>query len=98
MVRQREDPENTINSDGTLKYVYLPRETSFNEVGYYKGKTYEYVNTYPAGYQTDSYIQDNRGKYVKATDVKMPKRPNIFLKLFGEDALWELHGTTSDEV
>jgi hypothetical protein len=92
MVRLREDPEDPN------KYQYLPKEIKIREVGYYKGNTYPYINTYPAGYQTDVYVEDKFGKYVKSTDVKMPKRPNIFLKLFGEDALWELHGTTSEEV
>ena len=92
MVRLREDPINTKNEDNSLKYKYLPEEITVDEIGHYKDEAYDYTVTYPIGYQTDSYTADDNGQYVLASQVKRPRRPDLFVKVFGKDAYWNLFG------
>ena len=63
MVRKYEDPE--ANTD----YKYLENDLTIKEKGHYEGKEYEYVITYPKGYQYDIYNEEKRGKYIKADSV-----------------------------
>lgn len=86
MVRLREDPEDET------KYKYLSEEKSFPETGHYKGKVYNYTVTYPKGYQLDNYREENGGKYIKASDVRKPKRTDLLIRLLGESAVWKLLG------
>lgn len=88
MVRLREDPEDET------KYKYLSEEKSFPETGHYKGKVYNYTVTYPKGYQLDNYREENGGKYIKASDVRKPKRTDLLIRFLGESAVWKLLGTT----
>lgn len=73
MNRMREDP----TSD---KYEYLPEETKWTEYGHYKGEIYQYEVTFPAGYQYDTYVEDDKGMFINNADVKKSRLKKV--KLF----------------
>ena len=91
MVRVRENPMDPE------KYTYLPKKISYQEKGHYNGEVYPYEIPYPAGYQTDNYEQDSKGQYILSSSVRKPRRTDLFIKIFGEDAYWHLFGGTNNE-
>ena len=74
MVRVRENPFSE-------HYGYLDEEITFKETGHYDGRDIEYTVTYPAGYQFDNYIPDDKGKYIKYSELNSTRSSLSFLKL-----------------
>ena len=68
MVRKYENP------DDQTKYKYLSERKVFKEIGHCNGQDVPYQITYPIGYQYDVYVKNNKGKYIKESNLSEKKR------------------------